>query len=197
MGNWESWKMFKRLNGQENFGFALKTIGSIWEKTVVYQKYIFFLFIAIFVFFMSKPTVKVECRSTRSKSAAVMASDDTEGCKENNSSVLSHITSKCLPHIQVFSSSKLQSHSTTAFTVQWIHLVFIRSELLPAAERFVVLVSTLQCSPSCIHSPEWWTFSSFLWKNCLRSKQSNLCQIWFPVLQFTVNKFWKPQIFYI
>lgn len=112
-------------------------------------------------------------------------------------SVWSHLTSKCLTYIQVFLNSKLalQSHSAIALTVQWTHLVFNRRELLPAAESFVVLVSPLQCSPSCIHSPEWWIFSSLLQKNCLGSKQNNLCQIWFPVLWFTVNKFWKKQIF--
>lgn len=84
--------------------------------------------------------------------------------KENISSAWSHLIRKCLAHIQVFFSSKLvlQSCSTIALVVQWTHLVFIRRELLPAAERFVVLVSALQCSPSCIHSPEQWTFSSLL-----------------------------------
>lgn len=123
MGNWETWKMCKRLNGQEkwwNFGFAPKTSGSVWEKTVVYQKCIFFLLVAIFVVSMSKRAVKVECRSTRGKSATVLPSNDTEGYKENNSSVWSHLISKCLTHIQLFFNSKLvlQSSSTAALTVQ-------------------------------------------------------------------------------
>lgn len=89
--------------------------------------------------------MKADCSSTRGKAATVLASDVLKACKKNNSSVCSYLISKPLTHVQVFCSSKLvlQSHSSIAFTVQWSHLVFIRSELLPAAEIFVVLVKNL------------------------------------------------------
>lgn len=143
---------------------VLKTAQSVWEKSIFYQKSFFFLFVTTSVVFICKFAVKVVCSSTGGKSAAtVLTQMVLKACKKKNSSVWPHLISECLTHIQVFCSSKLvlQSHSTSALTVQWNHLVFIRSELLPAAERFVVFMSIPQCCPSCIHSPDLCTFFSF------------------------------------
>jgi len=63
--------------------FVLKTARSICDKSIVYQKSIFSLFVTTSVVFICKFTVKAEYSSARDKFATtVLTSDGTEGLQE-------------------------------------------------------------------------------------------------------------------
>lgn len=86
MGNWESWKMFKRLNGQERcwiWGFCSENSTKCLREVYILPEILFFLFVTTSVVFICKFAVKVVCGSTGGKSAAmVLTSDGTEGLQE-------------------------------------------------------------------------------------------------------------------
>lgn len=191
MSNWESWKMFKSLNHQErccSLGFCSEDSTKLWEKFLFYKKPIFFLSLTASVVLLCKFTVEIERSSMRGDFCNSTDFRWHWKLARKTAILPSRLFGKHLTAVQNW----FWSLTALLHSVQWSHLVFIRSKLLPAAEKFAGLVSILQCCLSCIHSPEWSTFFFLPWKNCLRLNQNSLISriITFSKWNLEIKVFW-------
>lgn len=153
--------------------FFVKTAQSVWEKSRVYQKPIFFLFVTTPVVLITQ--MSGESRARWLQMYRRLASKMT-ALPDRVSPAKVSLPLECCAAPSWSCPLPAPPHSRA-------HLVFIRRELQPAAEGFACSRSVPQRCPAWSHSPDRRTFFlPSLEKNFLRSNQNNFLPSSFLVL---------------